>query len=370
MKLPIKILILIFAVGLLSTNFFIKSKKEKKFKVLIDAGHGGKDPGAVGDAKKKIYEKDIALRVALRLGYLIKKKIKNIEVLYTRKKDVFIKLKDRANLANKNKVDLFISIHCNSNRKKQINGTETYVMGTHVNKESLEVAKRENQVIFMEDNYEINYKGFDNSEESLIGLGYTKNMFLEQSINFAKLVEEEFKKNKNLNSNGIKQAGFLVIREVAMPSVLIEIGFISNKKERVFLNSKNGINKISTSIFKALKKYIDIFNVHKKEFENIRDEANAKKKSSDENNVVSKLLPKKNETLYKVQIKISKKKLNLKSFGLKNTDDLDFYFDNGYYKYTYGREKTMSGIIKKLNYIKNKGFKDAFIVKFRNNKRI
>jgi N-acetylmuramoyl-L-alanine amidase len=221
--------------------------------VVIDPGHGGHDPGAVsGD----IREKDLVLSVGLRLGNKIKNSFPGVKVIYTRSKDVFIPLHERATIAIKNKADVFISIHANYVAETRVRGTETFTLGLHRSQENLEVAKKENAVILLEDDYSANYQGFDPREtESYIMFENLQSEYQSQSIELASQIQNAFTKNIGLVNRGVKQAGFLVLRQTSMPSVLVEIGFISNPSERGFLYSETGREKISESIFQAFSNY-------------------------------------------------------------------------------------------------------------------
>jgi len=223
-------------------------------KVVIDAGHGGKDTGAVGQISK---EKNIALAIALELGKTINKYMPDLEVVYSRKDDSFPSLIDRSNLANKNGADLFISIHCNSAPySNRVRGTETYVMGLHTSEKNLAVAKRENASILLEENYEENYDGFDpNSPESHIMLSLFQNAHLENSLLLAKNIEEQFEKRVGRKSRGVKQAGFLVLWRTNMPSVLVEVGYLSNPREERELNDDLTQVYIASGIFRAFREY-------------------------------------------------------------------------------------------------------------------
>jgi len=221
--------------------------------VVIDAGHGGKDPGATGPGKTN--EKDVALAVALKLGADIQKNFPDVNVIYTRKTDVFIELHERAEIANKNKADLFIAIHCNSSTSPTVYGTSTYVLGLHRTEANLEVAKRENSVILLEDDRDKNYEFDPNSSEGNIIMSLRQNAFLDQSIDIASKIEAQYETNAKRKSLGVKQAGFYVIYKTAMPSLLSEIGFISNPNEEKFLASDKGQEQIAGSILKAFKDY-------------------------------------------------------------------------------------------------------------------
>lgn len=223
--------------------------------VVIDAGHGGKDPGTHGVISR---EKDVALKIALELGRIIKENLKDVKVIYTRGKDVFIPLEQRANIANKAGADLFISIHCNAvpRNTQNVYGTETYVMGLHTSNANFEVAKRENSVILLEKNNHEAYEGFDpNSPDSYILFSLYQNAYLENSLNFAQKIEHQFKRRVGRNSHGVKQAGFLVLYRTSMPSVLVEVGYLTNKKEEKYLNDPLGQTYIASGIFRAFRDY-------------------------------------------------------------------------------------------------------------------
>ena len=238
----------------LTVFFGFSTLKSKSFteidKIVIDAGHGGKDPGTAAGREKKI-----ALDIALKLGKKIQSKYQDIEVIYTRDKDVFIPLNERANIANRNQADLFISIHCNASPSPSAYGTETYVMGLHKSEANLELAKRENNVILLEDDYKKSYKGFNpNSPLAHIMLANYQSAYMAQSMDFASKVESQFVKH-GLRSRGVKQAGFLVIWETTMPSVLIETGYLSNANDAKNLGSEEGRENIASSIYEAFHSY-------------------------------------------------------------------------------------------------------------------
>lgn len=250
---------LLLAITLLnSSSTFIpdefRSKKDFKLSVVvIDAGHGGHDTGTLG---KKTKEKDIALKIALKLGSHIEKNIPGVKVIYTRKDDRYLALDERANIANKNKAGLFICIHANANPNNKAFGTETYVMGLHKDESNFEVAKRENSVILLDENYEERYEGFDpKSPESYILFSLTQSAYQESSLRFAQKVEDQFKKKVGRTSRGVKQAGFLVLWRTTMPSVLIETGFLSNGSEESFLAGEEGQDLIASGIYRAFKEY-------------------------------------------------------------------------------------------------------------------
>ncbi|CAM1339960.1 N-acetylmuramoyl-L-alanine amidase family protein [Tenacibaculum aestuarii] len=356
---------------------------QKKYTVVLDAGHGGKDPGNLGNGFR---EKHIALRVALDVGKELSTS-KDIDVLYTRKKDVFIELHNRAKIANDKKADLFVSIHCDAFRRSDPHGASTFVLGLSGNKENLEIAKKENSVILLEDNYKQNYDYDPNSPESVIGLSVLQEENLENSLGIAGLVQNNFVALKR-NNRKVKQANFLVLRETVMPSVLIELGFLTNKAEGSFLNSRKGQLQMAKSIAEAIKKYFERLKlntisetitvnaplIQKEESKPTIKKENhktvEKKEKKEESTKVVTTTPKKapSEVEFKIQIAASRKKLSTSTFkGLKNIEVL---FIDGYYKYYYGNSPSLSGIKKLLPEVKSNGYKDAWVVAFKNGKRI
>ena len=337
-----------------STNIVAQTN----FVVVLDAGHGGKDPGK---HEGKYYEKDIALNIVLLLG----KKLKNnneIEVVYTRKEDVFIELKERGNIANNANANLFVSIHCNAHNT-QAYGTETYALGIHANDRNFEVAKQENEVIFLEDDYLDKYAGFDpNSPEAVIGLTLMQEEFLDESLLVASYVQNNFRNNLNRTDRGVKQAGFVVLFQTAMPSILIETGFITNVQEGKFLNSKSGQEKVSQAIHDAILNY---------------------KKHLDDNFVVEVIpepkpvVDNKKETQrifegidFKVQIASGKKKLSLESYNFKGLKGVEREKIGGSYKYYYKKSSNYDEILEYRVQARKKGFNSAFVVAFKNKDRI
>ena len=240
---------------LLTFNFGF-SQNSTKFKVVLDAGHGGEDPGAI---KNGIKEKDIVLDVVLKIGKILEKN-NNIEVVYTRKKDVFIGLRERANIANKAKANLFISVHCNGVKSTAARGTETFVMGMSRTDTNLDIAKKENGVIFLEKDYNEKYKGFDpNNPETLLGLKILQEEFLDQSISLASEIEKNFVKDNNRFSRGVKQQPIWVLDATVMPGVLIELGFVTHPVEGKYLSSESGKEEMSESISNAILTYKNNF---------------------------------------------------------------------------------------------------------------
>ena len=249
----ITLIFLIFSLSILMEKNVFSQEKTSITKVVIDAGHGGKDPGTIG---KKSQEKNVALQIALKLSEEIRSQCKGVTVICTRTTDEFIELHERAEIANRGKADLFISIHCNANPKHTFQGAETYVMGLHRTEANLEIAKKENAAILMEPDYSTNYNGFDpNSDESYITFTLFQNAFLEQSTWFASIVQDEMKDRVGMYDRGVRQAGFLVLYKTTMPSVLIETGFLSNPEEEKFLISQKGQQYISSAICRAFRKF-------------------------------------------------------------------------------------------------------------------
>lgn len=240
------ILSLVTVIVAQANNFVLKT-------IVIDAGHGGKDPGAIGPGK--VQEKDVALVVALKLGDYIQKAHPDVKVIYTRKSDVFLELHERAEIANKNKADLFIAIHCNASTNPDVAGSSSYVLGLHRTEANLEVAKRENAVINLEEDKDKNYEFDPNSPEGHIIMSMKQNAFLDQSIEFASKAENQLENYAKRKSMGVKQAGFYVLYKTAMPSILAEIGFISNPDEEKFLNSVKGQDLIASALYNSFKDY-------------------------------------------------------------------------------------------------------------------
>ena len=370
----------------------------KDFVVVIDAGHGGHDVGAVG---AKACEKNINLGVALKLGKLIEENCSNTKVVYTRKTDRFLTLQERANVANKAHGNLFISIHTNSvdkknKNRKSINGAATYVLGMHKNDDNLAVAMRENSVMKLEKDYSTTYEGFDpNSSESYIIFEISQNQHVKRSLELASRVQQEFTKVAKRKNNGVRQAGFWVLARTSMPAVLVELDFICNPTVESFLDSESGQEKLAKSLFNAVKSYKASYhsatdnkskskNQDKKKSE---DKKKSKKDNQNEETVESKVEAKSdsgngdvkvsqhealiddNTEVYKIQFLTSTKKLKDGAPELKGLSPVNYYYEKGIYKYTFGTLTDKKEALSLQNKIRKK-FKGAFIVVFKGEKRI
>lgn len=360
----------LFTIVLTFTSFksIETNPPDDTFIIMIDAGHGGKDSGTPGTRRYKTAEKDIALDVSLALGKMITTKMPYVKVIYTRTKDVFPTLTDRANIANNKEADLFISVHCNAQPKGgSAYGSETFVLGLHKNAANLEVAKRENSVIFLEENYEENYKGFDpNSSESLIGLILSQEEYLEQSIELANYIETEFKVTAKRKSRGVKQAGLYVLAYTYMPSVLVELGFLTNKKEEDYLNSSKGKKIMTNSLFNAVKKYVDA---------RVKNDSEAIALATEVSNTnLSKPLNLESRVIeavtFKVQIAASSKDLETKSYNFKGLNEITKQKTGRIYKYFYGQTSDYNLIKNYKKQAKDKGYNSCFIVAYKDGKKI
>ena len=348
----------------------LQVQAQKTFTVVIDPGHGGRDPGSVGAISK---EKALNLSVSLKLGELIEQNHRNVRVIYTRKTDVFIPLDERANIANRNKADLFISIHVNSVKNARPYGTETFTMGLASSTENLEVAMRENSVILMEDDYLSKYEGFDpKSSESYIIFELMQNVHLEQSVLLASEIQKAFVRSKRDN-RGVKQAGLLVLRKTSMPSVLVELGFLSNRNEERFMASNEGQNILATSIYRAFSNYKydhdrKMGNVTAKPIEE-RHQIVEQNAANVENNQTTMPADNGGAIIYKVQILTSDKKLPEKDKRFKGYNEISYYIEKGIYKYTYGSTSDYRKILNMYNKAA-KDFNGAFIIKTKDGERI
>lgn len=354
-----RVFILSFQIFLLIFNISAQTSIGKITTVVIDAGHGGTDPGAVG---KKSKEKDITLDVALKTGSYIKENYPEVKVIYTRDKDVFVKLRDRAAKANSVNADIFISIHCNAAKSTQAYGAETFIMGLGKTAENLETAKKENAAILLEANYEADYDGFDpTSDEDMIAMTMFQSGTIKESNSLAYKVQRQFVDRVGRHDRGVKQAGFWVLYKTTMPGILIELGFISNLNEEAFLISEEGKIYMASAIFRAFKEYKNEF-----EAENITlGIVNNQEKNDND-------LTKSNEInekpVYYVQIAASKSPMKLKNF--KNAGKVVEKQWDGKYLYLTAQSENAKDVKKELEKLKKGGYKDAFAIAFLGDKRL
>lgn len=364
--------------------------KNGKFTLVIDAGHGGKDPGAIGRFSR---EKNINLSVAKAFGQLVEKNCPDVEVIYTRKTDVFVPLARRAEIANQSQADLFVSIHTNAMPGRAVaRGAETYTLGMARADENLEVAKRENSVILVEEDYKERYEGFDpTSAESYIIFELMQDQYMAQSVDFARLIQKEFRTTGGRADKGVHQAGFLVLRETSMPSVLVELGYISTHDEEAFLNSQNGIRKMSQSIYNAFRAYKrqhgngtatstpsgdEADEAGKQPTESAAEEATESSigQLAEERQAIAPHKETKKEEpthrpIFKVQLLASARQIPTGSERFKDIKPVDFYKEDNLYKYTYGATTDYREAVRMREKIKD-AFEGAFIVAFKNGQKI
>ena len=378
------ILYICICFGLFISPFCTTSIEAKDFVVVIDAGHGGHDPGALGRISK---EKTINLNVALKLGKQIKRNCPDVKVVYTRERDVFIPLDRRAEIANNAKADLFISIHTNSVAGgKTVKGASTWTLGLAKSDANLEVAKRENSVILYESDYKTRYAGFNpNSAESYIIFEFMQDKYMSQSVHLASLVQKEFRHTCKRADRGVHQAGFLVLKASAMPSILVELGFISNPEEERYLNSEAGTTTLANGIFRAFLSY-------KREHEirmtgssrtllpedtdagRVEEEipASPVSNNTETKQNTEKVADRQTDSaapVFKIQILTSSRPLAANDKRLKGLKDAEYYKEGGLYKYTYGASSDYNKVLRTKRTISAQ-FKDAFIIAFRNGEKM
>lgn len=362
-----QILFLLFAVT-------VFSQTRNKFVVILDAGHGGKDPG---NSYHGFVEKEIALKTTLKIEKYLQKD-PDIQVIFTRKSDVFIQLKERPKKANSIDADLFVSIHCNSVNNPEPSGTETFVMGLARSKGNLEIAKQENSVILLEKDYQRTYKGFDPKKpETLIGLKILQEDYLDRSIGLASKIENNFVKKLNRKSRGIKQTPLWVLDAAYMPSVLIELGFLSNKKEGLYLNSEAGQSDMAEAIALAIltyKKEFFEFNttneskpINKAVVKKIQNKELTRKSNGDntDNSAVDTSI------IFKIQFAAGTTNLKLNPQNFKGLKDVAVTtIDGKWYNYIFGNAKTYHEAKENLKIVQSKGYNEAYIIAFKNGKKI
>ena len=350
--------------------------------VVIDPGHGGRDYGAIG---RHAIEKDIALAISLKLGDYIQEHLPDVEVVFTRTKDVFVPLHERAQIANDNKADLFISIHCNSASSRRAMGTETFVMGLHRSEANLEVARRENKSILYEDDYLETYDGFDpHSPEANIIFSLYQNAYLDQSLTMASLVQDQFRDRARRIDRGVKQAGFLVLYEIAMPGILVETGFLSNPAEEQYLMSSSGQAYLASAIFRAFRDYKveqDALFAEQNRYRSrldedataYADEVSGSTSDADlagVNDSSAMAEGKASDIIFRVQFVSMADKVSTDDPRFNGIDDIYVYHYEGLYRYTAGREKSLEEANQVQKELQDKGYHDAFVVAFMDNERI
>lgn len=365
-----------------SIAFYSYGQSNSKFKVALDAGHGAHDFGAVYNGH---IEKNITLAIVLKVGKILEAN-PNIDVIYTRKTDVFIELVERSNIANRADANIFVSIHCNANKNSAADGTETYVMGLNKNASNLAVAKSENAVITLEKDYKQKYEGFDpNNPSSMIGMTLMQEEYLENSISLASKIQDQFTSGLNRKSRGVKQAPFMVLHKAYMPRVLIETGFISNPKDGAFLDSEEGQMQVAEAIADAIisykKEYFGTGNNEPIEKPSKRVIEKPTKDSSTitkQNKIIEPSVVKTPEIkkenagiIFKVQIAAVGKKIELIPSNFKGLKNVDVNTDNGtFYKYTYGETSDYATAKRNLEEAKSKGFDSAYLIAFKDGKKI
>lgn len=362
----VKLIFFLF-VFIISSNFLFSQVNSNKIKtVVIDPGHGGKDSGTMGTKRFKIYEKHVALSVSLKLGKYISEAFPEIDVIYTRSSDVFLELNERTEIANNANADLFISIHCDGFTNPKPSGASVFVMGMSKLKANMDVAMRENAAIYLEDNYQQKYEGFDpKSPESYIVFSLMQNTYLNQSLKIAEEVENQFATRANRKSRGVKQAPFYVISRTNMPSILVECGFLTNPKEEEFLHSDIGQDYIASAIFRAFRTYKENIEI---EENNLINKKQSISNSTNNDTIVVKENKKEKTLLYKVQI----------GTFLKSMSNQDQFIElkaeeekiNGTYKYYVLAGSNKYDADKLKDYLREIGFKGAFIVAFLDGKQI
>lgn len=356
--------------------------KEGVNTVVIDAGHGGHDPGNLGTRRYKTTEKDIALQVALKVGKYIEENFDDVKVIYTRDKDVFVELKERAQIANRAKADLFISIHCDAFTKSTVSGATTLVMGKNHEDDNLRVAMQENSVIYLEENYEENYEGFDpNNPTSYQAFTLYQSTFLNQSVSFAIKVQEQFRERVQRKDRGVKQQPLMVTKMAVMPSVLIELGFLTNPVEEDFLNSEKGQSYMASAIYRAFKEYKEEreqfhLSVPEPLVQENKPQPNPILQSPQTNiekvqkDITTSEPAATSDVYYTVQLATSGIKKDLTPENFKGVEGVQLYTDGGLYKYVVGKSTNRQTAEALKMKMKEKGFKDAFVVALANGKRI
>jgi len=363
--------------------------QEARFTVVLDAGHGGHDPGAMSANSR---EKDINLAIVLDLGAIIEHKFKDVKVVYTRKTDKYLTLQERADVVNDHHADLFICIHTNASTSPAAYGAETFTLGLAKTRANLDVAMRENSVIMLEEDYRTKYKGFDpKSVDSYIMFEFMQDKYIDKSVEFSSIIQKQFVSYCNRSDRGVRQAGFWVLHRSACPSVLVEVGFISNAAEERYLTSDQGQNEMATAVFNAFVDYkrthdkksgrqsLAVSKIEQTAEEHTQKVAEIESKQKPEPDTVAKkhhveahiITPEKssNTPVYKVQLFVTTKKLKPKSSELKGLTNADYYVESGWNKYTIGEDSDYTKIEKIRKEVSHK-FPNAFIIAFIGDKKI
>ncbi len=355
--------ILVFGIFLNSKGINVEDPPKGIHTVVIDAGHGGRDPGAVG---KNAKEKDIALSIALKVGAYIEENVPDVKVIYTRKKDIFVELMDRAEIANDAEADLFISIHVNAIARPSAKGTLTLVLGQHRADENFDVAVRENSVILLEEDYETRYEGFNpKSTESHIMFSLMQKTYFKQSIEFGDFVQDQFRDRAGRKDLGVREQGLLVLAQTSMPGVLVETGFITNPDEEKFLMSKYGQELISSAIYRGFKEY-------KEEIDRrsnlsvvmVEELPESNEESLDNQNIIEP-----DQIVFSIQVASSKNKIPTDPSSFKGYKGVRILSDGRWYKYLIGSGVSYHTALEKCNEIKA-DFPDAFVVASKNDKLV
>ena len=355
-KKCVRLFLLILFFVVCPHHSFSQSKETKTFVVVLDAGHGGHDTGNRGSG---YLEKKIALNIVLKIGKQLEK-IPGLKVIYTRKTDVFVELIQRANIANKADADLFISVHCDAFTSSKAFGAGTFVLGLHANDRNFQVAKKENAVIFLEDDYEQNYDGFDpNDPESVISLILMQETYLDQSIEAASTIQKSFVNNLRRKDRTVKQAGFVVLKYTYMPSVLVETGFLTNSKEGAYLNSTKGQSNMADAIAKAIVNY-----------KNQREASLQKQVTYSDTSANNSSSQTESDLVFKIQISASKKNIETKPYNFKGLKSVAKQKNGKLYRYFYQQSSDYEEAKRYLKTAKSKGFNNAFIVAFNGDKKI
>lgn len=362
----IRIPLFVLGILFLATDVHAQPRDPNRIRtVVLDAGHGGKDPGNLGTGRYKTTEKHVSLNVAKLIGKYINESFPDVKVIYTRDNDTFIELKERCNIANAAKADVFISVHCNANEKSSPNGCETYVMGLHKTEANMRVAQQENAAILMEDGHELKYDGYDPKDpESMIALSLRQNVHLDHSLLLSALIQKQFKDRVGRPDRGVKQAGFLVISYNTMPSVLVELGFLTNPTEEDYLQGDQGQDYMASAIYRAFKEYKTT--VEGNGGVPAITQVDPPKATDPAPSVVSVA----SGVVFKVQIATSSKRIEPKPKNFNGIVGIEEHHGAGLYKYTAGAATDLDKARKLQEDYRSKGYDGCFIVAFKDGVRI